>query len=451
MSSKTFYIEHLGCAKNQVDAEVMAGSMKEEGWRAVTEASEAELIIVNSCGFVGEAREQSIDVALAIRKKHPHKKILLAGCISERYGGSLKNLLPEIDGIFGNRSPSRVAELVDDVQAGKKPVLLPQDYEPTPQASFSPSPSSVYVKIAEGCDNRCSYCAIPLIRGSLRSRSIDDIATEVSDLASTGCREVLLIAQDLAAFGNDRGKDELLELLIKLLDISGDFWIRLLYIHPDHFPLDIIDLCATDPRLLPYFDLPFQHVSSRILNRMGRQGSAGSYARLVNTIRERLPDAVIRSTFLLGFPGEGEGDFQELHSFLESTQLDWVGFFCYSREEGTPAYKMDRLAALTKPHRERKVRERIEKLKRTQEMITGARLDRFVGRNLDVIVEDVLDRERYLGRGYLQAPDVDGSVVISGGNLSPGMVVSCKIYGRAGIDLQARYISTGSISRRGGS
>ncbi|MBN1835637.1 MAG: MiaB/RimO family radical SAM methylthiotransferase, partial [Spirochaetales bacterium] len=296
---------------------------------------------------------------------------------------------------------------------------------------FLSFPGSVYVKVAEGCSNRCSYCAIPLIRGELVSRPQEEILEEIRRLLEGGAFEIILIAQDLASFGLDRGRGELLALVERISRLPGRFWLRLLYLHPDRLPEGLLELVAADPRLLPYFDLPFQHASSGLLRRMGRRGSSAAYLELVQGIRRRLPEAVLRSTFLVGFPGESREDFQELEAFQQSAELDWVGVFTYSREEGTVA------AALGPRVPEAEARRRKQTLERAQEAITARRLERQVGRVLEVLIEEAVQGEGlYLGRAYLQAPEVDGLVVVKGAGLEAGSVVPVRITGCRGVDLE---------------
>jgi ribosomal protein S12 methylthiotransferase len=308
-------------------------------------------------------------------------------------------------------------------------------------------PGSAYVKINEGCNNRCTFCSIPLIRGGLRSRTIPDVLAECRELLVRGIRELCLIGQDIGSYGKDFSGDEgrlqrsrLPDVLEAVSELEGDFWVRLLYIHPDNFPLPMLDIIEGDrhrlpysPRFLPYFDLPFQHGSEKILAAMNRRGNAETYLALIEKIRARLPDAVLRSTFLTGFPGETEADFQALLDFQAAARLDWAGCFAYSREEGTPAYTMKpgvpkKLAA----ERKRIVEER-------QTGISEKQMDRFVGRDLDALVEEAVDAEDglYLGRLYCQAPEVDGAAVISGDHpLTPGSMVRGRVTGRAGFDLE---------------
>jgi len=428
----------------------MIAALEAAGWHYSPEPSEADLIIINTCGFIAPAKEESIGAVMETRRLYPTKRILLAGCLAQRYASILSAELPEVDGIFGNRAPRRIGEIVEAVMAGTRPVLVPGGSEhevaglyaaPLRRERLLSFPGSAYVKIAEGCANRCTFCAIPLIRGDLASRPEEEIVAEATALVEGGVREIVLVAQDSASYGSDRvgGPDRGLGgLLDRLLSIGGDFWLRLLYFHPDRFELSLLDSFAAEPRLLPYFDLPFQHAARSVLRRMGRTGSADSYLGLVEAIRSRLPAAVVRSTFLVGFPGEGGEEFQELLRFQERAAMDWLGAFAYSREEGTPAYRMS--VSADKRARRAEVLRRVAAVEEAQLSITERRLDRFVGKTLDVLVEERISGEPLvIGRAYLHAPEVDGSVVVRyrGACPAPGDRLSCDIVKRNGIDLEA--------------
>jgi ribosomal protein S12 methylthiotransferase len=444
----SFFIESLGCAKNQVDSELMIASLEQAGWRFSDVPEEADILIVNTCGFISQAKTESIETGLALRRRFPHKKIYMVGCLSERYAEDLSRELSEIDGFYGNRDPAGIIGLVEcaGARSGDAASTRPAgDIEAhhhggvsvrTRLLSFA---GSAYVKIAEGCGNRCTYCAIPLIRGDLKSRPVGDVIQEIRGLIARGIGEIILVAQDLGSYGRDWGgamvrptaASPLARLLKEISRIPGNFWVRLLYIHPDHFPEDLISVIGRDERLLPYFDIPFQHGSPGILSAMGRIGDPEKNLALVAKIRKTLPGAVIRSTFLVGFPGEGEEDFQRLLAFQESAGLDWLGVFTYSREEDTPAYRMsERPSRRTSDLRKAVIEER-------QLPITERALDGHVGKILDVLVEERVEGEELsIGRAYMQAPDVDGLTVVRG-VFAPGSVVRVKIIRRNGLDLEA--------------
>ena len=421
------------------------------GWTATENSADAELIIVNSCGFIESAKKESIEAVLSFKAVYPDKKLLLAGCLAQRYAEDLKDELLEADVFFGNADLSRIGEAASLAMSGSHSAVVPE-IDPSGRVDFASCtddrpllslPGSAYVKITEGCDNCCTYCAIPLIRGQLRSRPVSQVVEECRGLLSRGVKELCLIGQDLGSYGVDGadgtnpGRACLLpDLLEALSALEGRFWVRLLYIHPDNFPLRILDTCARDPRILPYFDLPFQHASPRILRAMNRRGDAETYLKLIAEIRSALGDATIRSTFLVGFPGETEEDFQALLDFQTAARLDWLGSFTYSREEGTLSYDMKgRVSKKTAAERKKKVEE-------LQVKISEERMQRFVGRNLDLLVEEKVEGEEglYLARAACQAPEVDGATVLSSDSeLTIGTFVTGKVFGRAGFDLDAAH------------
>ena len=471
MLQKKFFIDLHGCAKNQVDAEIIIGIMENLSWKNTSDPDEADLIIVNSCGFINSAKEESINAVLQAKAAHPRAKVLLAGCLAERYADILKNDLPEADGIFGNGNLSLLPQLIDSMFPKKTSeekftdkILIPPQIgicggERPKILNF---PRSTYIKITEGCDNFCSFCAIPIIRGRLRSRPIKDICDEIKTFLKKGFYEFNLIGQDLAAYQtgkNDLKEDKLhkekssgLALLLKnISEIKGNFKIRLLYIHPDHFPLDILPIMTADKRFLPYFDIPFQSGAQKIIRAMNRNGSAEVYLDIVKNIRDAFEKAKspygepqIRTTFLVGFPGETDEDFNETIKFLQELRPLWSGGFTYSREEDTPSYSF-------KGRVPKKTAEaRLAEIQNTQTSITEKKLDSFIGKEIEVLVEELIQAEDKtflaLGRAWFQAPEVDGAVVlnfnlnskdIDGNQILPGSVVKARIAARNGFDLEA--------------
>ena len=428
---KQYFIDPFGCVKNQVDAENMMAHLNSAGWENVSDAEQADLIIVNSCGFIESAKKESINAVLEWRKLYPNKKILLAGCLAERYEKELVKILPEADAFMGVNNPAQITEKVPHT---KNHVTAKDTVVTTGERPLLSMPGSAYVKISEGCSNNCSYCAIPLIRGALVCRPIPDIIDECRALLNRGIKELCIIGQDIGAYKIK--EDGLPELLRMISEINGDFWVRLLYIHPDHFPLEILDLMEKDKRFLPYFDIPFQHASPKILTAMNRHGTAKKNLELIKTIRARLPNAVIRSTFLLGFPGETEEDFNELLRFQQKAKIDWLGCFTYSREEGTASYIMKGRVA------EKIAKARKKIIEEQQVSITEKSADRFIGQTLDVLMEEQID-DIWLGRFYCHAPDIDGSAVITGSektNIKAGDIIKCRISARRGIDLEGRIL-----------
>ena len=430
VKGKTFFLDQHGCAKNQVDGELLISRLQNLGLKRTDEAENADLIIVNSCGFINSAKEESLNAVFEARESFPKAKILLAGCLAERYAETFKNELPEADGIFGNGDLSYIDNVVLSLFKNERPIVTPpqkgvcggdRDF----LLSFK---GSVYVKITEGCNNRCSFCAIPIIRGSLRSRTIQEITDEIESLVASGTKEINLIGQDLASYGMGSGDDVLenggkmdgkksflLSLMERISCIKGDFWVRLLYIHPDHFKTDILPFMQKDPRFLPYFDIPFQSASDRLLTQMNRHGSFDAYASLVKSIRDVFSQACLRTTFIAGFPGETEADAERTAEFLKTIQSDWSGCFVYSNEEDTPASAMENQVE------EKCARERAQKLEALQAEITREKLNTRRGKIYDVLIEEIIDNpDRYngsdeglaIGRAWFQAPEVDGNVVI---------------------------------------
>ncbi|HUX39859.1 MAG TPA: 30S ribosomal protein S12 methylthiotransferase RimO [Rectinemataceae bacterium] len=465
-----FYLDEHGCSKNQVDAEEIIVRLEDAGHEEVGSAEEADLVVVNSCGFIESAKKESIDAVLGFKQAWPGKKVLLAGCLAQRYAKELAQDLPEADGIVGNADLGALPLAVAELGQGLRPVIVPEaaaSIGTVRRRRLLDWPGTAHVKITEGCSNNCSFCAIPLIRGRLRSRPVADIVAEIADLVSPtrpgpAIRELVLVGQDLGSFGKDMpgkdrpgkdmpGKDggEVMEgtplpsdrrLLPALLEaisaLEGDFRLRVMYIHPDNFPRAILPIMARDPRILPYFDIPFQHASAPLLKRMNRHGGAAEYLELIAEIRKILPDAMLRSTFLLGFPGEGEEDFRALRDFQERAGLDWLGSFSYSREDGTAAASMKGRVP------KKIVDARRASIEEAQERITGERLRRFVGREIEVIVEEPLEDgedDFSIGRAWMQAPEVDGLTVLRG-SFKPGSLVLARVLGVAGVDLDAEPI-----------
>lgn len=432
-----FFIDQHGCAKNQVDGEEIAARLEDAGHEYVASGEEADLIIVNTCGFIESAKRESIEATIAIKSRWPDKKVLVAGCLAQRYPDALLGDMAEADGIFGNADLSLIAESVSDMMRGERRAIAPgqpgamqgNHYARTRLFDF---PGSAYVKVTEGCDNCCTYCAIPLIRGGLRSRTMDDIVSECRDLLQRGIFEINLIGQDLGAYGRDLENDtDLAALLSRLGSLEGDFRIRVLYIHPDHFPEGILDVMARDRRILPYFDLPFQHASEPILKAMNRRGSPEKYLALIKKIRNTLPESMIRCTFLVGFPGETEEDFAILRAFQDKAEVDWMGAFAYSREEGTPAYSMKGRVS-KKTANARKVI-----VETAQEAITAERLRRFIGAEVEVLAEEEMEgAELSLGRAWMQAPEVDG-LTVTKGSMAPGSHSRVRIVAVNGVDFEA--------------
>jgi len=394
--AKRFYIETLGCPKNQVDSDKLMGTLLADGMTSTDDASLADLVVVNTCAFIGEARQESIDTILALEdQRRDGSRLVVTGCMAERYGDELAEALPEVDQVAG-------FGVSVNVLAMPKRKLIPVGSAPVPTLDLLnlPRPKSTspwaYVKIAEGCDRSCGFCAIPSFRGPQRSRDVSSILGELEQLQA---REIVLIAQDLASYGKDR-PDELgagsIVPLVRAVTAVTD-WVRLLYLYPSDLSDDLIDaICETG---VPYFDLSLQHVSKPLLRRMRRWGDGGRFLRRIEDIRAREPMAAFRSNFIVGYPGETEEDHDQLLAFVESAQLDWCGFFAYSPEEGTYAMNLDGAVE------ESLMRERLAELREMQDAITAARRDSLIGTTLRVLVD-----ERGVGRSHHEAPEIDGVI-----------------------------------------
>ncbi len=471
-----FFIDQHGCAKNQVDGELIISRMLNLGMTQTFDAAEADFIIVNSCGFIESAKKESLDAVYSAKNQYPNAKILLTGCLAERYANALKDQLPEADAIFGNGNLDKIDETVKSMLKGERPVETYSQEgvcvgERRVLLSYH---GSAFVKITEGCSNHCSFCAIPIIRGELRSRPAQSIINEIKDLYSRGVVEFNLIGQDLAAYGtgeNDNvfgsgrmplpvwkdgknigtdSKSGLAKLLEMISALPGKFIVRPLYIHPDHFNRDILPVMQKDKRLLPYFDIPFQSGSEKIIHKMNRKGSAEEYLRLASDIRAALPDAALRTTFLTGFPGETDDEAAETVDFLQKLESDWSGCFPYSREEDTPAYSMkSRVKAKV-------AKARAEKLVSVQAEITKRHLAAKVGKEFDVLIEEIVEGDEGLaiGRAWFQAPEVDGSVVVryekefgnQGALVKTGRFVKVRVEASSDVDLDAVLIGDSALN-----
>ena len=391
-----FYIETLGCPKNQVDSDKLIGTLLADGMVAVQSAEEADLVVVNTCAFIDEARRESIDTILSLDELRPaSSRLVVTGCMAERYGAELAAELPEVDMVAGFGVPVQQASARKLIPVGSAPV-------PTLDLLNLPRPKSsspwAYVKIAEGCDRSCGFCAIPSFRGPQRSRDVDSILREVDELQA---REIVLIAQDLASYGKDRpeelGAGSIVSLVRRVSAMVDR--TRLLYLYPSDLSDELIDAILDTG--VPYFDLSLQHVSKTLLRRMRRWGDGSRFLDRIEDIRRREPDAAFRSNFIVGYPGETESDHDQLLDFVESAQLDWCGFFAYSPEEGTYAVDLDGAVP------DSLVRERLAELSELQDSITARRRDDLIGREISVLID-----EPGVGRSHREAPEIDGIVEV---------------------------------------
>ena len=428
---KTLYMTSLGCPKNLIDSEVMLAALERDGYTVVERPEEASLLLVNTCGFIRPAVEEAIDEILEIaayKEEDPGKRLVVTGCMVQRYGQALIAELPEVDLFIGLDDFPRIDHLLRDLSNPGQIITVPGPatllVDSTLARRVSTPRFRSYLKITEGCDNRCTYCMIPSIRGALRSRSVEDLVIESRTLARDGVRELSLIAQDLTAYGNDRGRqDDLVRLLSTLLDQTDIPWFRLLYLYPSGISDALLKLMAAQPRILPYLDIPFQHVSDQVLRRMNRHYDHAVLDTLIARIRRFVPECAIRTTLMVGFPGETRADVDILIETLQAWQLDHVGVFQYQDEEGS------RAASLPDKVVEAEKEERYAQVMATQAAISEHILGRFVGRVEPVLIEG-LSRESDLlleGRTRFQAPEIDGCVYVTSGRMNPGDIVEVRI------------------------
>lgn len=418
------YLETLGCSKNQVDSERLLYILKNSGYEITFSPEEADIIIVNSCAFIKSAKEESIETILELakfKKIGKCKKLIVAGCLSQYYHNILLEEMPEIDAVFGIGNLRNIITLIENNE--KKRIDEFSDNEIKERIFLSP-PGSAYLKISDGCSNHCSYCIIPKIRGSHRSRKMEDILKEVEILVNKDIKEINIIAQDTTNYGIDLYQKKSLINLLKEIDkiVNKGSWIRVLYMHPDHLDLKDIEELAKLENFIPYFDLPFQSGSDTILESMNRKKKSDEYLLLLAQIRETFKNPVIRSTFITGFPGETEKEFSETLSFLEKAQIDWVGGFTYSKEEGTVAYSMnDQIPGKIK-------KQRLKKLLALSEKICRKRLKRFLSLKEKFLIEEKIQGENlYFARFWAQAPEVDTISVIKGEDLKEGDFILANI------------------------
>lgn len=421
----------LGCSKNLVDTEVMLGLIREREIELVNDPAEADILIVNTCAFIQSAKEESINTILKMAEyKEPEKghckSLIIAGCLGQRYGQELLDELPEANGIIGTEAWNRVTEVIDETLKGNRLVVKGEEeiiYDASvPRIPTTPK-HTAYVKIAEGCNNRCAFCAIPLIRGRFRSRRLEDIVAEVKALAADGVKEIVLIAQDTTNYGHDLyGEPRLAQLLRELCKVEGIMWIRSLYNYPRFLSDEVIDVMASEEKVVKYVDIPLQHASNEVLRKMRRPDTREQIVALLNKLRQRVPGVVIRSTFIVGFPGETEEQFNELKEFIQEQRFDHAGFFTYSREEDTPAAAMDDQVP------EAVMQDRYHEIKAIQSLISQEINESLVGQVMEVIVEGHTDEGTAYGRSYRQADDVDDLVYIEDDTTSKiGDVVKVRI------------------------
>ena len=433
----------LGCPKNLVDGEVMLGRLQGAGYRLVADAKQADVVVVNTCAFIDRAKQESVDAILEMAQQKEAgraKRLVVTGCLTQRYDAQLRREIPEIDATLGTGQVEEIVRAVGGEAtslAEAAPGLPTWVYDHTAPRVLSTPPWLAYLKISEGCDYTCSFCIIPTLRGRHRSRDVEDIVAEAKGLAARGVREVVLVAQDSTRYGLDHGvRDGLAYLLRRLGRVDGLRWIRVMYAYPSTLTDPILDAMASEQKVVKYVDIPLQHASETVLKRMKRPTGRGNLLGMVQRIRERVSGVAIRTSFIVGFPGETEEDFERLQEFVGAAQFDNVGVFTFSDEEGTSSFDLaGRLPARVKESRRRK-------LMALQKRISARNNRARVGQRLEVLVEGTHPDSDLLLRGRLstQAPEIDGQVILNDGAAEPGTFVTCEVTEAHPYDLVARIV-----------
>jgi ribosomal protein S12 methylthiotransferase len=431
----------LGCPKNDLDAEVIQAQLQASGFELTEEKEQAEIFVINTCGFIEQAKKESIKAILELsrfKNGSNGKKIVVTGCLAQRYNSELWKSMPEIDGILGLNELDNISKLCSEVITGNRVSFispLSKEYkEQSAIKTVQTSPYS-YLRIADGCDNLCAYCSIPQIRGRYRSRKIENILVEAKSLAENGIKEINLVAQDTTLYGQDiYGEKRLPELLSLLSKIEGIEWIRLLYTHPAHYTGKLIKEIAANKKVCKYLDLPLQHISDKLLYLMGRKIDRRKIQRLIKTLKYKIPDLVLRTTFIVGFPGEGDEEFEELLNFVEEQRFDRLGAFTYSREEGTEAFNLEEHLSFKEKEK------RVDELMTLQQRIAFEKNENRVGEKVKVLIESKTNdfsgkNGYYIGRSQKEAPEIDGVILVKGEHLIIGEMVEVEITGWKGYDL----------------
>ncbi|MBX3442435.1 MAG: 30S ribosomal protein S12 methylthiotransferase RimO [Planctomyces sp.] len=469
-SKGTYAFVSLGCPKNLVDSEKMLGSLAIDGYSLVSDPEGADFVVVNTCGFIEQSRAESravIQEMLDLKRRGDTRGVIVAGCLPERVGGSLLDEMPEIDHVVGVFGRDEIAAVADQLMAGQAPALpspaaglelpiIALDPAPPARAAlareqrelFRPAPVRAlddrarlrltpshfaYLKISEGCDRTCTFCSIPKMRGKHVTKPIEMVVEEARELAADGCRELILVAQDTTYYGLDLyGEVRLVELLRQLEQVDGLDWIRLMYLYPIHFTDELIDVIAGSERIIPYLDMPLQHINSQVLKRMQRRVNRDKTIELVEKLRARISNLVLRTTFVVGFPGETDEQFEELRAFVRDTRFERMGVFPFSREPGTAADRLD-------GHLPEAVKEqRRDQLMADQQAIAFAWGDSLIGYELDCLIDDEVEEGVWAGRTFADAPEIDGTVLIEADELEVGSLAAVEIVGRQDYDLVGR-------------
>ncbi len=440
--NKKISIISLGCSKNAVDSDQMISILRDNNFILTKDEREADIVVVNTCGFIESAKEESINTIIEIgeNKKYGNCEILLvAGCLGERYKEDLMEELPEIDGILGTGNINEIVDVVNLLLEGEKTVRtgeINRDYDESIKRSLVKDEYTSYIKIAEGCDNLCTYCIIPKLRGEYRSRKMDTIIEEAKDLVENGTKEIVLIAQDTTKYGIDLYDEyKLPELLDELNKIDDLEWVRILYLYPDTFDNSLIESIKRNEKVTNYVDIPIQHINNNVLKRMNRSTSKESITKLVNKLRNEIPDIVIRTTLIVGFPGETEEEFNELYDYVEETKFDRLGAFTYSKEEDTPAALLDgQIDEDVKLKRQ-------EQIMKLQQEISFNLSREKIGNKYDVLIEEKIEDGVYIGRTYMDSPEIDGIVYVhSDIDLEDGSFVKVEISDSLEYDLMGEII-----------
>jgi ribosomal protein S12 methylthiotransferase len=425
------FLLSLGCPKNSVDSEKLLRGLTEKGFGSTALPEKADIVFINTCGFIEEAKRESIEEILKLAKiKTGNQKLIVFGCLAQRYRDELLKEIPEIDAVYGVGEEEKIINATMSLSNKKRSALS----KAKTVSSVKTHLPYAYIKIAEGCSRQCTFCVIPSIRGEFKSRNPEIILKEAESCIKSGVKELILIAQDLTGFGKDL-RDYSLETLLKdIASISGDFWIRLLYLYPTGVNKKLLEVIATEPKICKYIDIPFQHSEDRILRLMKRGGSRRQYMRLVGGIRQAVPDAALRTAFIVGFPGETDEDFHGLLNFIQKAKFERLGVFKYSKEEGTPAASM-------KGHVPKRIKEkRYHEIMRLQREISLDRNNALVGKRMRAIIEDS-DSRKAVGRIYSQAPEIDGVTFIKGRGLKKGDFVEVEITKAYEYDLEGVVVT----------
>jgi len=432
------YLVSLGCDKNRVDGEVMIGTLRNAGYDVVPDPADATAIIVNTCGFIRDAVQESIDLVLELVEYKNHgecQALIVVGCMAQRYRTEIEKEIPEADVIIGVGEYDNIANVVQNLIGTPKKPITNSQISRIAARSDDIAPHIAYVKIAEGCNNHCTYCTIPSIRGAYKSRKIEDILEETRQLTASGAKEIVLVAQDTALYGIDiYGEKKLPELLKQLAQDSNALWIRLMYVYPEHITQELIDTMANLPQVCKYIDMPIQHSEDEIISKMGRKGSKTALQKLIKNLRTKMPDITIRTTLIVGFPGETVETFKNMYRFVSTIKFDRLGVFPYSREDGTPA------ATMPKQVKENIKHARLGRIMALQQQIHFKKQELQIGKTLPVIVDSQSETGEYIGRTQGDAYEVDGVVIFtSKEKLIQGNVVQVKILGSDQYDLRGQY------------